>query len=148
MIRRNVVGVVVLSALTVVGISLCTLFRCVYLPPPVAALFLIPPSFYACLILLNKLLGLCPENPHKYRLIGYVFLTIFYIALLPMAFWFGGGLGGFLTKTLDITNSFSKFIIFYSVILFAMFLMGALGSGLGWIVIRCVATIKKRDQHR
>ncbi len=62
---------------------------------------------------------------------------VFYLISLPVGFWFGGGLGGFIGQQLGRILSIGDitiFFIFYSTMFVSILFISMIGIFIGWLI--------------
>ena len=139
---RKIIIALAATILIVVGLSLCTASKCLYIPPPIAALYLIPTSLYIGFLILRRANAAIGESGHVRgalfrRIVHVTGFGVFYVIALPIGFWFGGAVGGFIGKQLGSVLSIGDitiFIIFYSTIFVTILLITIIGILIGWLI--------------
>ncbi len=124
------------------GLSIGTAGAYFYLLPPTAAPFLVPTSLYICLLLLKRTnaANAKPANVRGASFLRFVRATVFgvfYLISLPVGFWFGGGLGGFIGQQLGRILSIGDitiFFIFYSTMFVSILFISMIGIFIGWLI--------------
>ena len=146
---RKIIIALAVTLLIVVGLSLCTVSECFFLPPlmtilypPIATLYLVPTSLYICFLVLRRANAAIGESGHRRvalfrRIVHATGFGVFYVMALPIGLWFGFTFGSFLMQELgSIVNigNISSGVILYSTIFVSILLITIIGILIGWLI--------------
>ena len=140
---RKIIIALAVTILIVVGLSLCEVSKCPYTGRfPIATFYLVPTSLYICFLILRRANAAIGESGHGRvalfrRIVHVTGFGVFYVIALPIGFWFGGAVGGFIGKQLGSVLSIGDitiFIIFYSTIFVTILLITIIGILIGWLI--------------